>query len=52
MPLKKQPFGLVPILKKITYPDPLKTPPLERGGIIPSSPPHMRKPLLKEKNKS
>jgi len=40
VPPKKQAFGLVPIQKQITYPNPVQNkPPLVRGGIIPSSPP-------------
>jgi len=44
MPPKKQPFELVLIPKKTHFSNPYKKkPPLERGGIIPSSPPHPKK---------
>jgi len=50
MPSKKQPFGLVPIPKKIHLSQSLKKkPPLEKGGITPSSLPHPKKTLLKKK---
>ncbi len=51
MPPMKQPFDLVPIPKKRSpIPVPLKKPPLERGGVTPSSPPHPKKtPSEKEK---
>jgi hypothetical protein len=50
MPPKKQPFGLVPIPKKIHLSQSLKKkPPLEKGGITPSSLPHPKKTLLKKK---
>jgi hypothetical protein len=51
MPPKKQPFGLVPIPKKFSYPNPLKETPFERGGITSSSPLHPKKPLLKKRKK-
>ncbi len=48
MPSKKQTFGLVPIPKNFTSPNPFKKkPPLERGGITSSSPLHPKKPFWK-----
>jgi len=41
---KKQNFGLV----SIASPNHLEKPPLERGGITPSSCPHQTKTLLEE----
>jgi hypothetical protein len=51
MPPKKQPFGLVPIPKKIHLSQSLKEkPPLERGGITPILPSSQKKnPFEKEK---
>jgi hypothetical protein len=44
MPLKKQTFVLIPIPKKNPLFQSLKKkPPLERGGITPSSPLHPKK---------
>jgi hypothetical protein len=52
MPLKKQPFGLVPIPKKFTYPNPLKKTFFGKGWdypILPSSP--KKNPFEKKKER-
>jgi hypothetical protein len=49
---RNKPLGLIPIPKKFTSPNPLKKPPLGRGGIAPSSPSHPTKTLLEKKRKN